>query len=132
MIRRIFNIAWKELLHLRKDRVMIPFFILGGILELSLIAWATNQPIDDLNMAVVDLDGSQQSAALIKALDDTDTLTLQHEVESLEEVYDLMDNVSTVIDRNNGLVQRGSNEPKVKRQVPCLDKSNGKALPSSD
>ena len=30
------------------------------------------------------------------------------------------------------LVQRGSNEPVVRRQVLCLDKSNGKALPSSD
>lgn len=30
------------------------------------------------------------------------------------------------------LVQKGSNKPMVKRQAPCPDKSNGKALPSCD
>ena len=35
-IGRILTIAWKELLHLRKDRVLIPFFMLGAIAELAL------------------------------------------------------------------------------------------------
>jgi hypothetical protein len=79
MIARILNIARKELLHLRKDRVLIPFFIIGALAELTIIAWATSQPVDDLNLAVVDHDQSTQSAALVEALDETDTLDQSQE-----------------------------------------------------
>lgn len=94
-VGRIVTIAWKELLHLRKDRVLIPFFMLGAIGELTLLAWATGQPIDDINMTVVDMDKSQQSAALIDVLDDTDTLTHDHTVGNVGAVYDLMDSNDT-------------------------------------
>lgn len=97
MIGHIITIAWKELLHLRKDRFLIPVFVIGGILELSLIAWATGQPIDNIPMAVVDLDQSPQSAALIDALDATDTLNHQQTVSSVDKVYGLMERNDAVL-----------------------------------
>lgn len=97
MIARTLNVAWKELLHLRKDRVLIPFFMLGALAELALIAWATGQPIDDLDMTVVDLDNSPQSAALIQALDDTEVLNEERRMDDAAEVHDLMDKGQTII-----------------------------------
>jgi ABC-2 type transport system permease protein len=96
MIARILNIAWKELLHLRKDRVLIPFFMLGAIGELTLLAWATSQPIENLNMAVVDLDKSEQSIALVQQLDSTDEIDYKRDFDSIEEAYDAMDKVTTI------------------------------------
>ncbi len=117
-IGRILNIAWKELLHLRKDRVLIPFFMLGAIGELALLAWATGQPIDDISMAVVDMDQSSQSTALIEALDDTETLDHDHDVDSVEAVHDLMDTNDTtfaiVIPENYGQDVVAGNRPTVR------------------
>lgn len=96
-LSRILNIAWKELLHARKDRVLLPFLVIGFLFELAFVAWATSQPIDDLNMTVVDLDNSQQSSALITALDDTGTLTLRRETSDVEAAVARMDRVSTLI-----------------------------------
>lgn len=96
-ISRTLDIAWKELLHMRKDRVLLPFIIIGFLFELAFVAWATSQPIDNLNMAVVDLDQSQQSADLVAALDATDTLTLRHEVADVPTAIQDMDQVNTLI-----------------------------------
>ncbi|MCA9881677.1 MAG: ABC transporter permease [Anaerolineae bacterium] len=96
-INRTLDIAWKELLHMRKDRVLLPFLVIGFLLELTFVAWATSQPIDNLNMAVVDLDQSEQSAALVAALDATDTLTLRHEVADEATAIAAMDQVNTVL-----------------------------------
>ncbi|NDJ84477.1 MAG: ABC transporter permease [Chloroflexi bacterium] len=97
MIARILNIAWKELLHLRKDRVLIPFFIIGGIVELTLIAWATNQPIDDIHTTIVDHDQSAQSTALIDALDDTSTLAHETSANNAAAVRSKMHRDETVV-----------------------------------
>lgn len=97
MIRRVFNIAWKELLHLRKDRVLIPFFLIGAVGELILVAWATSQPIEDVSMLVLDYDQSVQSAALVEALAETDTLMHSANIDSRTELEDEMAKPSTFL-----------------------------------
>lgn len=104
MLRNILTVAWKELLHLRKDRVLIPFLLLGALAELTLIAWATAQPINNLSVAVLDRDQSEQSAALVQVLGETDTLTIQHEVDSEEAIYDLMSTPTTILNRGGDAV----------------------------
>lgn len=90
MLRRILTIAWKEFLHLRKDRILVPFVILGAITELSLIAWATGQPIEHIDMTIVDQDHSTQSAALIQTLDQSAVLDHRHDAASAAAVEQLM------------------------------------------
>lgn len=97
MLRRILTIAWKEFLHLRKDRILVPFVILGAIGELTLIAWATGQPIENIDMTIVDHDQTTASAALIQALDESDELNLMRTVESESEIDRLMADKSTYI-----------------------------------
>ena len=97
MIRRTLTIAWKELLHLWKDRVLIPFFILGAIAELALIAWATSQPIDNLSMTLALQDEGTRGAALVAELDANDTLTQVHEVDDAAAIRELMNTNETVV-----------------------------------
>ncbi len=97
MIGRTLIIAWKELLHLRKDRILIPFFMLGAIAELALLAWATSQPIDDISMTVLDMDDSAESAALMEALVATEALSQQHVCEERGCVDELMREANTII-----------------------------------
>lgn len=91
MIGRTLTIAWKELLHMRKDRVLIPFLIIGAVAELVLLAWATSQPIDNVPLLVADNDKSEASQALVQAMDDTDTLTLVEQVEDADTIHTMMD-----------------------------------------
>ena len=104
MIGRIINIAWKELLHLRKDRVLIPFFLIGAVSELMLVAWATNQPIENVSMLVLDHDQSPQSAALIAELDQTDTLTLVDKIDNRATLEDEMAEPSTFINLKTAVI----------------------------
>ena len=97
MLRRILTIAWKEFLHLRNERILVPFFFFGALLELTLIGWATGQPLHDIDMTVVDHDRSAQSAALIERLDATDELRHVRTVNSIDAVNDLMDENRTII-----------------------------------
>jgi ABC-2 type transport system permease protein len=76
MIRRILNIAWKDLLHLWHNRMLLTLVLFGGALELLLMGWATGAKVDDLRMVVVDHDQTQTSQELIAALRATNTLTL--------------------------------------------------------
>lgn len=125
MIRRILNIAWKEFLHLRKDRVLVPFFLLGALLELTLVAWATGQPIDDIHMTVVDHDNSDLSAMLIQTLDETAELTYQRDAESVQAIYQLMDQnktvVGLVIPEGYGEALKAKEKPTVKLILNGMD-----------
>lgn len=97
MFRRILTIAWKEFLHLRKDKVLVPFVILGALSELTLVAWATGQPIENIDMTIIDHDQSSYSQALIQTLDDSAELTYQHDANSVEEVEKMMASNETYI-----------------------------------
>ncbi|MHB8629381.1 MAG: ABC transporter permease [Aggregatilineales bacterium] len=97
MLSRILNIARKEFLHFYKDRVLVPFLILGALGELTVVAWATSQPIRHVNMTVFDQDKTTQSAALIERLNAAPELSLQHEVNSVDDINALMDRNETTI-----------------------------------
>ncbi len=76
MIGRILNIAWKDMLHLWHNRLLLIMVIFGAALELLLVGFATGAPIDNLKMAVIDHDNTPASQGLIDALNNTPTLTL--------------------------------------------------------
>lgn len=97
MLRRILAIAWKEFLHLRKDKILVPFVILGALGELTMIAWATGQPIEHIDMTIIDQDQSSYSQLLIQTLDDSAELDYRRDAESLEEVEKLMASNTTYV-----------------------------------
>ncbi|NDJ77246.1 MAG: ABC transporter permease [Chloroflexi bacterium] len=76
MLNRILNIAWKDLLHLWHNRLLLILVLFGAASEMLLIGWATGADVDDLTTVIVDYDDSTTSRSLIAALEDNDTFNL--------------------------------------------------------
>lgn len=79
MFNRILNIAWKDILHLWHNRLLLTLAIFGAASELLLIGWATGSKVDNLKLAVLDQDQTETSRALIEQLDHTDVLNLDQD-----------------------------------------------------
>jgi len=78
MLYRIWYLITKELLQLARNRIFGPLVLIGPLLEMSLVAWATAAPIEHLSTAIVDLDRSAESRALLTALHNTDTFDFNY------------------------------------------------------
>ncbi|MFQ5614308.1 MAG: ABC transporter permease [Anaerolineae bacterium] len=73
MFYRTWNFIVKEFVQLIRNPVLVLLVTIGPLSEMSLIAWSTSEPIDGLPTAVVDLDRSRASRALLAALHNTET-----------------------------------------------------------
>lgn len=91
MFKTIWNLAWKELLQLLRDRVLLAFLIILPTSQLFLIAEATGAGVRNLKFAVWDQDKSPLSQQLITALDNTDEFQLAYRAGSYQELHDLVD-----------------------------------------
>lgn len=91
MLTRIANLVWKELTQLWRDRILAPVVILGPVLELIAVAYTTSAGIEHLPTAVVDLDRSAESRALITAMANTGTFDLRFFPASPQELPPLVD-----------------------------------------
>ncbi len=76
MLRRIANLIQKEIIQVSRDRVLIAVLILGPAMQLFLLAWNTGKGVTNLPLAVLDLDHSAASRAIVVALDNTKELRL--------------------------------------------------------
>ena len=85
MFSRIWNLVHKEFIQLFRDRLLAPLVIFGPLVELLMIAWSTSQGIDHMPTAVLDLDNSSSSRALIIAMETSETYD-PYIVHSLDEV----------------------------------------------
>ncbi len=89
-MKNILNLAWKELLQLWRDRLLLIFLILTPGIQLFLIAEATGAGIRGVSLAVWDQDQSQLSQDVITALENTDEFVLAYRAQSYEELHDLI------------------------------------------
>ncbi len=87
MLYRIWNLIVKELIQLRRDRLMVLFVLFGPLSEMLMVAWSTSQGINHLPTAVLDLDRSAASRGLITAMANTETFD-PYFVETMEQVSD--------------------------------------------
>ena len=85
MLFRIWNLIRKEFIQLFRDRLLAPFVLLGPLSELLMIAWSTSQGIDHLPTAVLDLDLSPASRALVTAMENAETFDPYY-VSSLDDI----------------------------------------------
>jgi ABC-2 type transport system permease protein len=90
MIRRIYSLVVKELIHLRRDWWLPAFMVLGGALELLLVGWATSRPITNLPLMVLDQDRSAASREIMASLENTTTFDLQTWAEDLDQIEGAM------------------------------------------
>lgn len=91
MIRRILSLVKKEFIHLRNDWWMPAFMLFGGALELLLVGWATSRPMTNLPLMVWDQDKSSASRAVVRALENTGTFSLEDQVEDMDTIEYALD-----------------------------------------
>ena len=91
MLNRIWHIITKELIHLRRDILLVSFLVLGPVSELVFIAWSTSAPIEHLPTAIVDRDRTEASRGLVVALENAETFVASYYPDSEEELTRLLD-----------------------------------------
>ena len=91
MFRRIWHLVTKELIHLRRDILLVSFLVLGPVSELVFIAWSTSAPIEHLPTAIVDQDRTAVSRALVVALENSETFDAKYYPSSESELSALLD-----------------------------------------
>lgn len=97
MLARILNVVRKELIQLRRDRLLAPFIVLGPVMELIAVAYSTSQPIEHIPTAIVDLDQSQESRALIVALENSGTFDPSYHLYDQKQVEAIIDSGSAPV-----------------------------------
>lgn len=73
MLHRIGVLIVKEMIQFTRNKLLVPLVVLGPLVEMSIIAWATSAPINHLPTAIADLDHSPASRALLTTLHNTET-----------------------------------------------------------
>jgi ABC-2 type transport system permease protein len=85
VLYRIWKLAIKEIIQLKRDKLFGPFVLLGPLLELLLVAWSTSVGIRHLPTAVLDGDRSAASRSLITAMVNSETFD-PYMVDSLDQL----------------------------------------------
>jgi len=62
----LLRVIWKEFLHLRRDRQMIPVLLVGPIVQLLALGYAANMDVTDIPMVLVDQDRTAASRDLVE------------------------------------------------------------------
>jgi ABC-2 type transport system permease protein len=89
--RRIWSLSIKEFIHLRNDWWLPAFMLIGGAMELLIIAWATSRPITNLPMMVLDQDKSPASRQLVIALENTGTFRMEEQSYDVSSIVNAID-----------------------------------------
>lgn len=89
-MKSILNLAWKEILQLLRDRVLLIFLIVAPFLQLFLIAEATGGGVHSIKLAVWDQDQSQLSQDLVRTLDNSESFRLVARATSYVQVEQLI------------------------------------------
>jgi len=91
MWRRVVNLVIKDLQQFLRDRVLLIFILVGPTLQLLMMGQATASDIKHLPTAIVDMDRTSDSRALLAALDNLDALDVTHYLEAEAEAGRLLD-----------------------------------------
>ena len=91
MLNRIWALSVKDFIHLINDWWLPAFMLIGGVIELVAVGWATSRPITNLPLAVLDHDQSVTSREFVTALENTGTFTLQDYAPDMQFIEDKLD-----------------------------------------
>jgi ABC-2 type transport system permease protein len=91
MLYRLWTLVIKEFIQLARNPLLVVLVTVGPLSEMVLIAWSTSAPIEDLPTAVVDLDRSQASRALLASLYNTQTFDFRFYLDDVEVAESLVE-----------------------------------------
>lgn len=86
MIGRLWVIAYKELLQLRRDRLTLAMMIVIPVMQLLLFGWAINTDVRNMPTLVYDQDRTVQSRDLVRGMQATGFYQIVGHVESYEQI----------------------------------------------
>jgi ABC-2 type transport system permease protein len=89
-LHRTWSLVIKELLQLSRDRLLLVFVLLAPLVELVLMGGLTGGGIENLPLAVVDLDRSRASRELATSLEQTDEMLIRYFGASTVDAQELM------------------------------------------
>ncbi|MBU0704713.1 MAG: ABC transporter permease, partial [Chloroflexi bacterium] len=87
---RTWGLVKKEFLQLSRDKLLLLFVLVAPLLELMLMGGLTGGGVQNLPLAVVDLDRSRASRELITRLDQTDELLIKTYGDSVAQAQEQM------------------------------------------
>ena len=90
ILNHIWGLVKKEFLQLSRDKLLLLFVLLAPLLELMLMGNLTGGGVQNLPLAVVDLDRSRASRELITRLDQTDELLTKTYGDSIAQAQEQM------------------------------------------
>ena len=98
-LHRAWGLVIKELLQLSRDKLLLAFVLLAPLVELVLMGGLTGGGIENLPLAIVDLDHSRASRELAVKLEQTDELMIRSFGASTVEAQELMQQgeIATII-----------------------------------
>jgi len=97
MLRRIWRLAVKEYIQLKRDRLMALFIFLVPFSQMVLLAQVSGQGVAHLGLAIVDHDLSIHSQDLIQALANVRDLSWRYQPASDDELVSLLDSGKVVV-----------------------------------
>jgi len=89
-LNRVWGLIKKELLQLGRDKLLLGFILVAPLLELMLMGSITGGGVQNLPLAVVDLDHSRASRELFARLDQTDELLIKARSDSVAQAQEWM------------------------------------------
>ncbi|MBC7224798.1 MAG: ABC transporter permease, partial [Anaerolineae bacterium] len=95
-LRRIWNLILKELTHLKRDRLLAPFVILGPLSELIAVAYVSSVGIENLPLVVVDGSRTDASRALVQAIEHTGVFAAPLFLDDVQAALPLMESGAVV------------------------------------
>jgi ABC-2 type transport system permease protein len=90
-LKRIFTIAWKEVIHLRRDRGIFPLLFIAPILQLLMFGYAATLDVENLPTAVYDQDETPASREFVGRFQYTRYFKVRYQAKTYREIEDLMD-----------------------------------------
>lgn len=91
MIYRMWTLIIKELTQLLRAPIIIILVTMGPLSEMSMVAWSTAAPIENLPTAVVDLDRTDASRQLLAKLATTKTFDFQFFLDDVNAITPLIE-----------------------------------------
>jgi ABC-2 type transport system permease protein len=91
MIKRLLALIQKEFIQLRRDWLFLLMILIGCPAEMSAVAYATGQEVENLPLAICDYDRSEESRRLVETLANTTTFDLIGYTTNQKELAEMLD-----------------------------------------
>lgn len=105
---RIFSIFKKEILQIRRNRLLIGIMIIAPVLQLFILGYAATFEVKNMPIAILDEDKSKLTRMIGSALNSTETFDVVLYLESLKQIDEVLKRgeASVVVIFNNGFEKK--------------------------